>query len=151
MAGSDYTVSVVVEVPRIDPLTLENMRVEFSFIVTVVDACENTVITFSDPAVVEMTTTVNQSLVESIVARDSASLEYGKRDGFSLCGPRLYEISPELTAGSIITVTSNGNSLQVTLLSSDVTPSPLTYTVTATLEDYPQIPSAIGFFTVEVT
>ena len=70
-------------------------------------------------------------------------------DGVTLCGPRIYTISP--TSYQALTLnTSTGELTLVSTSSADVTGGPVTITATAALANYPLIPTATETFTIEV-
>ena len=85
------------------------------------------------------------SILQTAVAKDTASTTYGAMDGTTLCGPRSY---------SIIPASYNYFSLSadtLTLVSTDITEvtvSPLSVTITATLDNYPLVSVATSSFTI---
>ena len=80
---------------------------------------------------------------QTVLATDSASTSYGTMDGVSLCGSRTYSIAP--TTHSFLTLFGD----TLTLQSSDpaeATASPITITISATLNSYTTIPAAVQTF-----
>ena len=81
-----------------------------------------------------------------MIAVDSASTTYGLMDGTTLCGPRTYSIGP--TSYSFFSLSVD----ILTLISTDPieATSPLSITITATLDNYPLVSVATSTFTVEL-
>ena len=82
-----------------------------------------------------------------MLAKDTASTNYGNNDGVSFCGFRSYSISP--TTHSFLTLSGD----VLTLQSNDrleATTSPITITISAKLDDYPDIPAAVDTFSIEL-
>ena len=91
---------------------------------------------------------VNQGTeTQTVLAKDSASTTYGTMDGFSLCGPRSYSISP--TTHSFLSLLGDTLTLQSTD-PSEATASPITITIESNLDDYPAVPAAVETFVIEI-
>ena len=87
------------------------------------------------------------SILQTAVAKDTASTTYGAMDGTTLCGPRSYSISPaSYSFFSLSTDTLNLQSTDPT----EVMVSPLMITITATLDNYPLITAATSSFTIQI-
>lgn len=71
-----------------------------------------------------MTTTVKLGsfISETYSIKDSASSEYGNKDGFTLCGPRTYSLTGSYTAHNSITTSGNAVTIKLkTELDADIT------------------------------
>ena len=82
-----------------------------------------------------------------MLATDSASTTYGNGDGFTFCGPRTYAILP--TTYPFLTISGD----VLTLESADrteATPSPITISISATLDDYASILAVSQSFQIEI-
>ena len=82
-----------------------------------------------------------------MLATDSASTTYGNGDGVTLCGARRYTISP--TTYPFLSITGD----VLTLVSTDpseATASPITITLSATLDNYPSILDAVQTLSIEI-
>ena len=116
------------------------MSDSFSFQITVIDACYTTMLSLN-PIVSDMLAYVDMAAdTQTVLATDTASASYGALDGFTLCGPRTYTISPS----TYPFLTISGDVL--TLVSTDpaeATTSPISITISATLDDYPAIPASV--------
>ena len=80
-----------------------------------------------------------------VLAKDTSSTTYGNNDGQTLCGPRSYSFSP--TTHSFLSLTGD----TLTLVSTDPsenTTSPITITMSVTLDNYSMVPAATQTFTV---
>ena len=80
-----------------------------------------------------------------MLATDSASTTYGNGDGFTLCGSRTYTILP--TTYPFLTLSGD----LLTLVSTDpaeTTASPISISISATLDDYASIPAVSHSFQI---
>ena len=94
--------------------------VEAMFTVTIENPCLTTSLSF-DPTTFDPITVLEMiynfddpDLVQQLVAEDTASTNYGDKDGLTLCGSRLYSItpiSPETTLPEYLT--QNGDTLTI--------------------------------------
>ena len=78
---------------------------------------------------------------------DSASTSYGNGDGFTLCGSRSYTISP--TTYPFLTISGDVLTLESTDRT-EATASPITISISATLDDYPSISAVSQLFQIEI-
>ena len=86
------------------------------------------------------------AVTQTLTATDTAS-SAGLGDGVTLCGARSYSISPTIYPFLSL------NMATMTLVSTDtadITLSPVTITVTSTLDDYPSVPPVTASFSVEI-
>ena len=124
-----------------------NISDNFTFQITVSDSCPTTTLNF-DPVVTNMITYVNLGAETQVVlAKDTSSTSYGNNDGQTLCGPRTYSISP--TTHSFLSLAGD----TITLVSTDPsehTASPITITISVTLDSYPMVSAATQTFTIQV-
>ena len=101
-----------------------------------------------DPAVSNMLAYVNQgAVIQTVLAKDTASTTYGNNDGVTLCGTRSYSISP--TTHSFLTLSGDTLTLQ-SVDPAEATTSPITITISATLDSYTSIPAAVQTFYIEI-
>ena len=75
---------------------------------------------------------------QTVSATDTASTDYGNKDGFTLCGSRSYTISPSTysflsSVGDVLTLVSTDPA--------EATVTPLSITISASLDNYPAVPS----------
>ena len=124
-----YQVTVTATIP-VETSPGVNMSDSFSFQITVIHPCYTTTLSFN-PTVLNMLAYVNMAAeTQTVLATDTASTSYGNGDGFTLCGPRTYSISP----GTYSFLTLSGDVL--TLASTDpteATHSPISITISASL------------------
>ena len=124
-----------------------NMSVSSIILIQVNDPCDTTTLSFN-PVILNMQAFVNLGPVtQTALALDTASTTYGVGDGLTLCGPRTYSISP-----SIHSFFSLSTDL-LTLMSTDpteMTVSPLSITITATLDNYLLVAAASSTFTIDI-
>ena len=87
------------------------------------------------------------AVTQTVIAKDTASTSYGTMDGVTLCGPRSYSISP--TTHSFLTLSGDVLTLESTD-PAEATASPLTITISANLDSYPDIPAVVQTFDIEI-
>ena len=80
---------------------------------------------------------------QTVIATDTASTSYGTLDGVSFCGPRSYSIAP--SGYTFLSISGDVLTLQSTD-PAEATTSPITITISAKLDDYPDIPAAVHTF-----
>ena len=83
-----------------------------------------------------------------MLAKDTASTNYGNNDGVTLCGTRSYSISP--TTHSFLTLSGDTLTLQ-SADPAEATTSPITITISATLDEHPGIPAAVQTFDISIS
>ena len=90
-----YTIEITVVQDDTDDGTQVEISSTTSFTFEIQDACESTL--FSALSIPDLSTIITESVTFEIpTLTDSASLTVGTAlDGVSLCGPRLYSISPQ--------------------------------------------------------
>ena len=87
---------------------------------------------------------VNQAAdTQTVIATDTASKTYGNSNGVNFCGPRTYSIVP--SSYSFLSLVGGALTLQSTD-PAEATTSPITITISATLDNYTAIPAAVQTF-----
>ena len=87
------------------------------------------------------------AVTQTVLAKNVVSTTYGNNDGVTFCGTRSYSISPAIH--SFLTLYGDTLTLQSTN-SAEATTSPITITISAKLDDYPDIPAAVDTFSIEL-
>ena len=122
-----------------------NISDNFTFQITVSDACPSTTLNF-DPIVSDMIAYVNLGAQTQVVlAKDTSSTTYGNNDGQTLCGPRSYSISP--TTHSFLSLVGDTLTL-VSIDPSEHTSSPIVITMRVTLDNYSMVSADTQAFTI---
>ena len=100
------------------------------------------------PQVADMLAYVNLgSDTQTVLSTDTASATNGNLDGVTLCGPRTYTITP--ATYSFLDLSGDTLTLQSTD-TSETSATPITITISATLDNYAAITAVSQTFTIQI-